>query len=169
MNVIETENLNLRRLAANDAPFILALLNDSAWLRYIGDRGVHSIPEAEKYISNGPVSMYERLGFGLYLTERKSDGVPMGICGLIKRDSLADIDIGFAFLPQFRGCGYGYEAALATMAYGKSTLRLKRIVGITSPDNLSSIKLLEKIGLKYEREARLPKADEDTMLFAWDE
>ena len=91
----------------------------------------------------------------------------MRICGLIKRGGLADIDIGFAFLPQFRGCSYGYAAALATMAYGKGTLRLKRIVSITPPHNRSSIKLLEKIGLKYECMVRFPKSDDDTMLFAW--
>lgn len=169
MIVIETERLTLRQLTSDDAPFILQLLNDPAWLRFIGDRGVRTVEEAERYILTGPVAMYERLGFGLYMTERKSDRVPMGICGLIKRDGLADIDIGFAFLPRFCGCGYGYEAALATMAYGKSTLRLKRIVGITSPDNLSSITLLEKIGLKYECMVRFPKSDDDTMLFAWSE
>ena len=169
MNVIETERLTLRQLTSDDAPFILQLLNDPAWLRFIGDRGVGTVEDAKRYILTGPVAMYERLGFGLYMTERKSDRVPMGICGLIKRDGLADIDIGFAFLRQFRGCGYGYEAALATMAYGKKTLRLKRIVGITSPHNLSSITLLEKIGLKYECMVRLPKSDDDTMLFAWSE
>ena len=112
--------------------------------------------------------MVERFGFGLYLTERKSDGVPMGLCGLIKREGLDDVDIGFAFLPQFCGCGYAFEAAIAVMAYGKSAFGLKRIVGITSQDNVSSIKLLEKIGLKYVRLIRLPKDDEKVMLFAWD-
>ena len=165
MNVIETERLTRRLLASDDAPFILQLLNDPAWLRFIGDRDVHTVEDADRYILTGPVAMYERLGFGLYMTERKSDRVPMGICGLIKRDGLVDIDIGFAFLPQLRGCGYGYEAALATMAYGKGTLRFKRIVGITSPDNLSSITLLEKIGLKYECMVQFPKSDVDTMLF----
>ena len=107
MNVIETERLTLRQLTSDDAPFILQLLNDPAWLRFIGDRGVRTVEDAKRYILTGPVVMYERLGFGLYMTERKSDRVPMGICGLIKRDDLADIDIGFVFLPQFRGCGYG--------------------------------------------------------------
>ena len=144
MNVIDTERLTLRLLTTDDALFINQLLNDPEWLRFIGDRGVRSVEDADSYILAGPVAMYERLGFGLYLTERKSDSAPMGMCGLIKRDGLDDIDIGFAFLPQYRGYGYGYEAALATMAYGKSVLRLKRIVGITSPDNSSSIKLLEK-------------------------
>ena len=135
MNVIETERLTRRLLASDDAPFILQLLNDPAWLRFIGDRDVRTVKDAYRYILTYPVAMYERLGFGLCMTERKSDRVPMRICGLIKRDDLADIDIGFVFLPPFRGCSYGYAAALATMAYGKGTLRLKRIVGSTSPHN----------------------------------
>ncbi|MCY7387258.1 MAG: GNAT family N-acetyltransferase [Burkholderiales bacterium] len=168
MNVLETERLQLRRLIVDDAPFILELLNDPAWLRFIGDRGVRTVDGAGKYILNGPVAMYEQLGFGLYLTERKSDRVPLGICGLIKRDGLADVDIGFAFLPQFRRGGYATEAAMATMEYGRRAFGLKRIVGITSPDNDSSIRLLEKIGLRYERLVQLPKADAESMLFAWD-
>lgn len=169
MNVLETARLTLRRLIVDDAPFVLELLNDPAWLRFIGDRGVRTVDEATKYILAGPVAMYEQLGFGLYLTERKSDRVPLGLCGLIKREGLADVDIGFAFLPQFRGCGYAFEAATATMAYGRCTFGLKRIVGITSPENDASIRLLEKIGLKYECLVRLPKFGAESMLFAWDE
>ena len=168
MKVLETERLVLRWLTAEDAPFILELLNDPAWLRFIGDRGVKTVGQARKYIMNGPAAMVERLGFGLHLTQRKSDGAPMGICGLIKRDSLDDIDIGFAFLPQFRGNGYAFEAAAAIMVHGKCTFGLRRIVGITSSDNADSIKLLEKLNLKYERMVRLPKDDDETMLFAWD-
>lgn len=168
MKVMETERLNLRWIAVEDAAFILALLNDPAWLRFIGDRGVKSTDAARTYILSGPVAMYERLGFGLYLTERKSDGVPMGICGLIKRDGLDDIDIGFAFLPQFCAKGYAQEAAVAVIAYGKNTLGLKRIVAITKHDNASSIKLLEKIGLKFMRMVMLPGNVEEVMLYAWD-
>ena len=168
MKVLETERLTLRWLTAEDAPFILKLLNDPAWLRFIGDRGVRDVEQARTYLLNGPVAMVERFGFGLYLTERKSDGVAMGLCGLIKREGLDDVDIGFGFLPQFCGCGYAFEAAIAVMAYGKSAFGLKRIVGITSQDNVSSIKLLEKIGLKYARLIQLPKDDEEVMLFAWD-
>ena len=168
MNVLETERLTLRWLTADDAPFVLKLLNDPAWLRFIGDRCVRDVEQARTYLLNGPVAMVERFGFGLYLAARKSDGVPMGMCGLIKREGLDDVDIGFAFLPQFCGSGYAFEAATAVMAYGKSTFGLRRIVGITSPDNISSIKLLEKIGLKAERMIRLPKVDEETMLFAWE-
>ncbi len=168
MKVLETERLALRWLTADDAPFILELLNDPAWLRFIGDRGVRTAEEARKYLLNGPIAMVERLGFGLYLTQRKLDGVPMGICGLIKRDGLDDIDIGFAFLPQFCGNGYAFEAASAVMVYGKTTFALRRIVGITSSDNAGSIRLLEKLSLKYERMVQLPKDDNETMLFAWD-
>ena len=167
MKVLETERLILRWLTADDAPFILELLNDPAWLRFIGDRGVRTINGARTYILNGPVSMYTKLGFGLYVTERKADGVPMGMCGLIKRDGLDDVDIGFAFLPEFYGQGYAEEAATAVMEYGKSTFGLKRIVGITIRDNASSIKLLEKIGLEFERVMQMPGDDEEIMLFAW--
>ena len=167
MNVLETDRLILRWLTAEDAPFIAELLNDPAWLRFIGDRHVRSIDDARAYILNGPVAMYAKLGFGLYVTERKTDGVSMGMCGLIKRDGLDDVDIGFAFLPEFYGQGYAEEATTAVMAYGKSTFGLKRIVGITIRDNASSIKLLEKVGLKFERVMRLPNDDEEIMLFAW--
>ncbi len=168
MRVLETDRLILRWICADDAPFILELLNDPSWLRFIGDRGVRTTDATREYILKGPVAMVERLGFGLYLTERKSDSAPLGICGLIKRDGLDDVDIGFAFLPQFTGMGYATEAATATMAYGKNTFGLKRIVGITSRDNVTSIKLLEKIGLKFEAMVKMPKDEDEVMLFAWD-
>lgn len=168
MRVLETDRLILRWISVDDAPFILELLNDPGWLRFIGDRGIRTTDAAREYILKGPVAMVERLGFGLYLAERKSDGVPVGICGLIKRDGLEDVDIGFAFLPQFSGMGYATEAATATMAYGKNTFGLKRIVGITSHDNVTSIKLLEKIGLHFEAMVKMPKDNEEVMLFAWD-
>jgi RimJ/RimL family protein N-acetyltransferase len=109
------------------------------WLLFIGDRGVHTLEDARLYILKGPVAMYERAGFGLYLVERKHDGVPLGICGLIKRDALEDVDLGFAFLPEYRAQGYAYESVTAVLTYGQSVLALKRIVAITSPDNDRSI------------------------------
>jgi RimJ/RimL family protein N-acetyltransferase len=112
--------------------------------------------------------MYARLGFGLYLTELKEEGVSIGICGLIKRDSLEDVDIGFAFLPRFWAKGYAYESASAVMAYGKQALGLKRIVAITSPDNQSSAKLLEKLGLQFERMVRLSHDAQEVRLFVSD-
>jgi RimJ/RimL family protein N-acetyltransferase len=112
--------------------------------------------------------MYERLGFGLYLTVLKGENLPIGICGLIKRDSLEDVDLGFAFLPKFRGKGYAYESALAVMDYGKRTLGLNRLVAITSPDNYDSGRLLEKLGFKFERMVKLSDDSAEVSLYASD-
>lgn len=165
MQVLETDRLILRWLTVEDAAFILELVNDPSWLQFIGDRGVRTLEDARNYILKGPVEMYGRLGFGLYLVELKDEGVPIGMCGLIKRDSLKDVDIGFAFLPSFRGRGYAYEAASAVLAYGKSTLGLERIVAIVSPGNDRSIRLLEKLGLHFEQRVQLSERDE-VKLFA---
>jgi RimJ/RimL family protein N-acetyltransferase len=166
MNVVETDRLTLRRLTTEDGDFILELLNDPAWLRFIGDRGVRTVEAAREYISKNLAPMYERHGFGLYLTGLKDGGTPVGICGLIKRDSLEDVDIGFAFLPQFRGQGYGYESAAAVLAYGRNAFGLRRIVAITSPDNDGSARLLERLGFTYERMIRLADDGEEVCLFA---
>jgi RimJ/RimL family protein N-acetyltransferase len=166
MKVLETERLILRRLRAEDAGFILQLVNEPSWLRYIGDRGVRTLEDARRYILKGPVEMYERLGFGLYLVELKQDAVPIGMCGLLKRDTLKDVDIGFAFFPGFWGKGYAHEAAAAVLQYGRGVLGLKRIVAITSPDNHSSIRLLEKLGLKFEQMLRLTEGEPEVKLFA---
>lgn len=165
MKVLETDRLIIRRLTVEDAAFIFELVNDPSWLRYIGDRGVRTLEDARNYILKGPVEMYGRLGFGLYLTELKGKGAPIGMCGLLKRDSLKDVDIGFAFLPGFRGQGYAYEAASAVLAYGKHTLGLERIVAIVSPGNDSSIKLLGKLGFQFEQMLTLSGRDE-VKLFA---
>jgi RimJ/RimL family protein N-acetyltransferase len=158
----------LRWLSTDDAEFILELLNEPSFLKFIGDKGVRTLEDARNYILNGPVDMYNRLGFGLYLTELKDGGVPIGICGLIKRDALKDVDIGFAFLPRFWAKGYAYESASAVMAYGKNVLGLNRIVAITSPDNHASAKLLEKLGLRFERMISLSQSAEEVKLFASD-
>ena len=166
MKVLETERLVLRRFTVEDDAFIVDLLNDPAWLRFIGDKGVKTLSDARDYLLKGPIDMYERLGFGAYLTERKSDGVPMGLCGLIKRDALDDIDLGFAFLPPFRAMGYAYEAASAVMAYGKRAFGLTRLVAITSPDNVVSARLLEKLGFSYEKMVSLSEGSPEVRLFA---
>src|SRR5579863_8231406 len=102
MNVIPTERLVLRHLDLNDDAFILELLNEPAFLRFIGDKGVRTLDDARDYISKGPIDSYRRFGFGLYLVSVRSGGTPVGICGLVKRDTLDDVDVGFAFLPQHR-------------------------------------------------------------------
>lgn len=165
MKVLETNRLTLRHLSTDDAEFILEFLNEPSFLRFIGDKGVRTLEDAREYILNGPVAMYNRLGFGLYLTELKETGVPIGICGLIKRDGLEDVDIGFAFLPRFWAKGYAYEAASAVIAYGKDVLRLKRVVAITSPDNQASARLLEKLGMRFERRVKLSEDAEEVRLF----
>jgi RimJ/RimL family protein N-acetyltransferase len=168
MSVLETERLVLRRLSIADAEFIFRLVNEPSWLRFIGDRGVRTLDDACGYILKGPVDMYDRFGFGLYQVELKGEGVPIGICGLVKRDFLDDFDIGFALFPAFWGQGYAYEAASAVMAYVKDALGLKRVVAIVLQDNRSSIKLLEKIGLKFERMIRSSEKGPEFMLYAWD-
>lgn len=165
MKVLETDRLILRWLTPEDAEFILQLVNEPSWLRFIGDNGIRTIEGARAYILKGPVEMYARLGFGLYLVELKEEGVSVGICGLIKRDSLTDVDIGFAFLPKYWGKGYAYEAASAAMAYGGNVLGLKRIVAITSVGNDRSVKLLEKLGLRFEKMVKLAKDSKEVKLF----
>ena len=163
--VLETERLVLRRLSTDDAEFILELLNQPSFLQYIGDKGVRNIDDAINYIKTGPVASYERFGFGLYLVELKDTAVPIGICGLLKRDTLPDVDVGFALLPDYWSRGYAFEAAAAVMNYGKEVLGLRRIVAITSLDNKASIRLLEKIGLKFERLIKLAEDQPEVRLF----
>ncbi len=168
MNIIETERLTLRKLSTADAGFILDLLNQPSFIRYIGDRGVRTLEDAERYILNGPVASYERYGFGLYLTQLKESHIPIGMCGLIKRDTLEDVDIGFAFLPQFWLKGYAFESASAVLAYARNTLGIKKILGIATPDNTGSIRVLEKIGLKFEKMVKLSEDDVELKLFTSD-
>lgn len=163
--VIETKRLRLRRFTPADAAFALELVNDPAWLRFIGDRGVRTLDDARGYIGK-ITAMYEKHGFGSWLVELKADGSPIGTCGIIQRDTLPEVDLGLAFLPQYRGQGYAYEAAAATLAYGRSQFGLKRILAIVSPDNISSIGLLVKLGMKPERAIRRPGAETDVNLMA---
>lgn len=165
MYILETEHLSLRRLTTNDAPFILELLNDQAFLRFIGDKGVRTLEDARQYILQGPMQSYEKLGFGLYLVTLKDTSTPMGICGLIKRAALEDVDIGFAFMPDYRARGYGYESALAVRDYSIKVLGLKRLLAITDPDNVGSIRVLEKIGLKFDRMIRLTPDSPEIRLY----
>jgi RimJ/RimL family protein N-acetyltransferase len=168
LNVIETARLSLRRLSVDDAEFILELLNEPSFIRNIGDKNVRTISDARQYILNGPVDSYQRSGFGLYLVELKNTQVPIGICGLLKRDTLRDVDIGFAFLPRFWSKGYAFESASAVRTYGINALGLKRIVAITNPDNDGSIRVLEKIGLSYERMVRLSDDGPEIKLYAYE-
>jgi [ribosomal protein S5]-alanine N-acetyltransferase len=162
--VIRTERLALRQLDLNDAEFILELLNEAAFLRFIGDKGVRNLDDACAYIRNGPMDSYERHGFGL-LAACLGDGTPAGICGLVKRDGLEDADVGFAFLSRHCSKGYAVESAAAVLTHARRVLGLKRIVAIASPDNAGSIAVLEKIGLKFERMIRLAENSPELKLF----
>ncbi len=149
--VLRTSRLVLRRLTVADAAFMLVLLNDPSFVEFIGDRGVRSLEDAVQYLRNGALASYATHGFGLYLVVRDADGTPLGICGLVQRVGLDDADIGFAFLPEFRGQGYAAEAAGAVVVHAHHDLGLTRLAAICSPGNDRSIHLLEKLGLRFSR------------------
>jgi [ribosomal protein S5]-alanine N-acetyltransferase len=161
---IRTARLVLRELELRDAAFILELLNDAEFLRFIGDKGVTTLEGAREYILKGPVDSYGRHGFGLYATCLR-DGTPIGICGLVKREGLADADVGFAFLARYRSKGYAVESAAAVLEHARLVLRIQRIVAISSPDNAASIAVLERIGLTFERMIRLAEHSPELKLF----
>jgi RimJ/RimL family protein N-acetyltransferase len=164
--VIVTERLSLRHLTVDDAPFILRLVNEPSWLEFIGDKGVKSLDDARGYLTNGPIAMYARAGFGLYMTELNDSGTPIGMCGLIKRDSLPDVDIGFAFFPEHWGKGYAYEAASAVLKRAGGALSMRRVVAIVSPGNRRSIELIGRLGMVFEAELDLDGRGDKTLLFA---
>ena len=167
MIVLETERLALSHLSPNtDVEFILQLLNEPSFIRHIGDKGVRTPEDARQYILDGPIKSYEQNGFGLYKVDLKETGQPIGISGLIKRDTLADPDIGFAFLPDYWNQGYAFESAAAVMKYAREVLQLDRVLAITTPDNEPSAKLLAKIGLQFDRFIKLSEDAPEVKLFA---
>jgi RimJ/RimL family protein N-acetyltransferase len=147
----ETQRLTLSRLEFDDAAFIVELLNQPSFIRNIGDRGVRSVADARAYLRDGPMAMYERSGVGLLRVTRKSDGAVVGMCGLLRRDILPDIDLGYAFLPEYWGAGFAYEAGQGTLQYAIRKLGLKRVIGVVSSGNAPSIRVLEKLGMRFER------------------
>lgn len=156
----------LRPLEMTDAPFIVALLNDPAFIRHIGDRGVRTEADARAYLESGPFASYERHGFGLCAVAPAAGGDPIGICGLLQRDTLPAPDIGFAFLPQYRSLGYAYEAAAAVMADAYARLALPTLLAIVNPDNATSVRLLERLGFRFERMVRFDDNAPELKLFA---
>ncbi len=146
---IHTERLTLRPFTLDDTAFILELVNTPGWLQFIGDRHIHTPEQARQYLENGPLKSYEQHGFGLYRVSLKTDDTPIGMCGLLKRDTLPHPDIGFAFLPAHTGQGYAYEAATAVQAFAHNTLGISTLCAIVLPTNATSIRLLEKIGMVY--------------------
>jgi RimJ/RimL family protein N-acetyltransferase len=163
--VLSTERLHLRRFTLDDAAFVHELVNNPAWLRFIGDRGVRSLDDARRYLRDGPIASYAANGFGLWLVERKHDGAALGTCGLLRRATLPHVDLGFAFLERFRGAGYAVESARAVLAHALGELGLDRVVAITDPENSASIRVLESIGLRFQRLVRIADDDVELMLF----
>jgi len=166
MKVLETDRLALRLISVADAEFILKLLNEPSFLRFIGDKGVRTLEGARDYVLNGPIRSYQEFGFGLYLVELKAAATSIGICGLLKRETLEDVDLGFAFLPEYWGNGYALEAAQAMLTHGKNDYGLDRIVAITDPDNEASIALLKKSGFSFERLMQLTDDAPEVKLFS---
>lgn len=148
--VLETERLVLRYFEDADAPFILRLLNEPAFLRFIGDRGVRTVEDAQAYIAQGPQESYRRLGFGVFLVELKPEGLPIGMCGLMQKPWLESPDIAYAFVPEVGGKGYGIEAASAVLDFGRTRLKLNLVLAVVAPENTASIRLLDKLGFCAE-------------------
>jgi len=164
--ILQTKRLRLRHLSMADADFVLQLLNEPSFIENIGDRGVRTLDDARAYITNGPIASYQKHGFGLWLVEAKQSGARVGICGLLKRDVLDDVDIGYALLPAFWSKGYALESATGVLSFAREKLGLKRVAAVVSPGNQSSIRLLEKIGFAFEKMVRLSPEAEEIKLFA---
>jgi RimJ/RimL family protein N-acetyltransferase len=165
MPALTTARLTLTPISAADAPFMLTLLNDPSWLRYIGDRGIRTVDQARAYIENGSIHSFAHHGFGSFVVRITATGAPIGVCGLYQRDYLPAPDVGFAFLPPFTGQGYASEATAATLAHGRTTLGMPRILAITTPANTASVKLLSKLGLRFEKMIAAPTGTEELRLF----
>ncbi len=165
MKVCETERLTLRLLSTDDAAFILRLVNEPSFLQNIGDKCVRNLDDAAQYILQGPIKSYEQNGFGLWLVALKNTLTPIGICGLIKRDGLDDPEVGYAFLPEFWSNGYAFEAASEVLLFAQETLSIKRVLAITAPNNHASIRVLNKLGLQFEKMILLPSASAESRLF----
>lgn len=163
--VLKTERLRLGRISESYAAFLLELLNEPAFIKYVADRGVRTLAQAEEFIAERILSSYEKYGFGFYVVELKKGRTPVGICGLVKRETLDDVDIGYALLARHCGRGYAYESSAALLEYAKITLKLPKIVAVTAPGNRSSIKLLEKLGMKFVKVIHLPGYGAESLLF----
>ncbi len=164
--LIGTDRLAIREFAVSDAPFILELLNEASFKRFIGDKGVRTIDDARRYLEEGPIDSYARHGFGIWLVSRRNDGENLGMCGLVLREGFDSPDLGFAFLERHWANGYAYEAAAAVIAHARQHLRDDRLIAMADDGNAASMKLLEKLGFEHAGTARLPGEDQDVQLYA---
>lgn len=166
MTVLETDRLLLTRLSYDDCEFVMELVNEPSFKRFIGDKDVHSLADARRYLAEGPIGLYERFGYGMFLVTIRDSAIPAGICGLLMRDGFDDPDLGFAFLKRFRQQGYATESARAVLEHGTGDLGLRRIIAMADPENKPSVHLLQKLGFTYERKVRMPEDDHDIDLYA---
>ena len=164
MKILDTDRLALYEFTLDDAPFVFELMNTPTWIQFIGDRGIKTLEDAKKYILDKLIKSYADNGFGLYLVKLKEENKSIGMCGLVNRPTLDDVDIGFALMPEYEGNGFGYESATAVLKYAKKELNLKKIVAITVSENQNSIKLLQRIGLHFEK--MIDSDGEELMLFS---
>jgi len=164
--IVETPRLNIRELTVDDAEFIFGLVNEPSFLENIGDKGVRTLEDARQFILEGPWASHRERGYGQFLVELKEGGEAIGVCGLLYREALEVSDIGCAFLPEYWRQGIAYEAACAVMEYGRSTLGIEKIVGLTSEENVASIKALEKLGMSFERMVKMSDDDPGTALYS---
>lgn len=163
--ICETERLYLREFIEADAPFIVTLTNTAGWLQYIGDRNTKTEKLAQDYLNNGPIKSYHENGFGLWMVATKENNTAIGMCGIISRHNYPQPDIGFAFLPEYTGKGYAFEAAKASLEYAKEKLQITTIVAMVMPENKASIKLLEKLGLKEQGLISLYEGETPLLLY----
>jgi len=166
MPIAETSRLFISKITLKDSRFFLELVNTPHWLKYIGDRKINTVKDAKTYLRNVTLKSFTDFGFGFYKLQIKDTNKTIGICGLVKRKQLDDVEIGFALLPEYEGKGFGYEASLSVLELAKETFGLKKITAITLPTNISSIKLLEKLGLTFEKKVKPFEDDEELLLFA---
>lgn len=166
--IAETERLLIEKFTLNDASFFKALVNTPHWIKYIGNRNTKTLEDAEERIKSGHLESYKTNGFGFYKLILKEKNIPIGTCGLIKRDELKHVDIGFAFLEDYERQGFGYEASIAIMELAKEKFNIKKLLAITAPYNIGSIKLLEKLSFRYEKRVKPFEDDEELLLFAKD-
>jgi len=164
--IVETQRLRIRELTVDDAEFICGLVNEPSFLENIGDKGVRNLEDARQFILEGPWASHRERGYGQFLVELKKGGDPIGVCGLLFREALDVSDIGCAFMPQFWRRGFAFEAACAVMEYGRSMLGIDKIVGLTSEENVASIKALEKLGMSFERMVKMSDDDPGTALYS---
>lgn len=155
----------MRRLEFDDASFLVELLNQPSFLANIGDRGVRTVDDAYRYLREGPMAMYEKFGFGLWLVVRRADGAAIGMCGLLRRDNLPDVDLGYAYLPEYWGQGYAFEAAQATLQHAAKKFGLGRVIGVVTAGNQGSIRILERLGMTFERMVSMRPNEPDVRLY----